>query len=112
MNKTFYDTHAHLDFPDFEKDLPEIVARAEAAGISKIITIGTTLQNSRKAIALAEQFPSVYAAVGWHPSHVTEAPGEITTDLRTLAQHPRVLAIGETGLDYSRLPSGNGGSAA
>jgi TatD DNase family protein len=110
MKPIFYDTHAHLDFPDFANDLPEVVARAEAVGIRKIITIGTTLENSRKAIALADRFPNVYAAIGWHPSHVTEAPEEITNALRDLAQHPKVLAIGETGLDYSRLPGKNGGS--
>src|SRR5262245_10695826 len=112
MKPTFYDTHAHLDFPDFENEIPEIVARAEAAGIRKIITIGTTLEKSRRAIEIAEKFPNVFVAIGWHPSHVTEAPQDITTDLRELAKHPKVVALGEAGLDYSRVPSGNGGSAA
>jgi TatD DNase family protein len=111
MKPSFYDTHAHLDFPEFEKEVPAIVARAQEAGITKIVTIGTTLEKSRRAIALAEQFPNVFAAIGWHPSHVTEAPQEIVSDLRTLAQHPKVVAIGEAGLDYSRLPSASGGSA-
>jgi TatD DNase family protein len=106
----FFDTHAHLDFPDFEKDFPEVVSRAEAAGISRIITIGTTLESSRKAVRLAERFGHVYAAVGWHPSDVTSAPAEIPQELRELASHPKVVAIGETGLDYSRLPSRSGGS--
>src|SRR5688572_15502290 len=105
MKAIFYDTHAHLDFPEFENEVPEIVARAEVAGIERIITIGTTLDKSRRAIELAERFPNVYAAVGWHPSHVTEAPTDILGDLRSLAMHPKVVAIGETGLDYSRLPS-------
>src|SRR6185369_3042153 len=111
MKPIFYDTHAHLDFPEFENEVPEIVARAQAAAISKIITIGTTLAKSRRAIEFAERFPNVYAAIGWHPSHVTEAPQEIASDLRTLATHPKVVAIGEAGLDYSRLPSANGGLA-
>ena len=106
----FFDTHAHLDFPDFEKDIPEVVSRAEAAGISRIITIGTTLESSRKGVELAERFEHVYAAVGWHPSYVMSAPAEIPQELRELASHPKVVAIGETGLDHSRLPSGSGGS--
>ncbi len=110
MNPTFYDTHAHLDFPEFANDIPEVVRRANEAGITKIITIGTTLEKSRRAIDLAETFPDVYAAIGWHPSHVTEAPDEISADIRALAMHPKVVAIGEAGLDYSRLPSASGGS--
>ena len=107
----FFDTHAHLDFPDFDSDRVEVVARAEAAGIDRIITIGTTLETSRKAVKIAEKSPRVYAAVGWHPSHVTEAPMELPAELGEFASHPKVVAIGETGLDYSRLPSGTGGSA-
>ena len=60
----FYDTHAHLGFPDFAGDLTEVVARAQAAGIARIITIGTDLEGSRRAIEIAEQFPSVFAGVG------------------------------------------------
>src|SRR5262245_28429525 len=97
---TFYDTHAHLDFPDFANELPEIVRRAETAGIVRVICIGTDLESSRRAIELAERFPTVYAAVGWHPSHASEAPNEIRPALRALASHPKVVAIGETGLDY------------
>ena len=112
MNEAFfYDTHAHLDFPDFESDLAAVISRAEAAKISRIITIGTTLDGSRKAVELAERFPQVYAAVGWHPSHVTSAPSQIPAELQELAAHPKVVAIGEIGLDYSRLPSSSGGNA-
>ncbi len=70
----FYDTHAHLTYPDFAEELPEVIARAEAAGIAKIITIGTDLASSVRAVKLAEEFPNVFAVVGWHPSHATEAP--------------------------------------
>lgn len=98
----FYDTHAHLGFPDFANDLPEVVARAESAGIARIITIGTDLESSAKAIGIAEKFPNVFAAVGWHPTHVLEAPPDIRPALRELAAHPKVVAIGETGLDYHR----------
>jgi TatD DNase family protein len=100
----FYDTHAHLGFPDFAEDLPEVVARAQAAGIARIITIGTDLESSRRAIEIAEKFPCVFAAIGWHPTHVLQAPEDIRPDLTQLAQHPKVVAIGETGLDYHRRP--------
>jgi TatD DNase family protein len=96
----FYDTHAHLGFPDFDADLPQVIERASAAGIAKIITIGTDLESSAKAVGIAEKFPNVYAAVGWHPTHVLEAPGNVRPGLRALAAHPKVVAIGETGLDY------------
>lgn len=109
----FFDTHAHLDFPDFESDLPEVIARAQAVGITKIISIGTDLESSRRAIRLAARFPCVHAAVGWHPGHVTAAPPDVRPALRELARQPKVVAIGETGLDYHRLPSKqDGGSPA
>lgn len=98
----FFDTHAHLDFPDFDADLPGVVARAEAAGVGRIVTIGTTLEGSLRAIRIAERFPSVFAAVGVHPGHVDESPDEIRGELRRLAAHPKVVAIGETGLDFHR----------
>ncbi len=100
----FYDTHAHLDFPDFEGDLPEVVGRAESAGVTRIVTIGTTLEGSRRAVAIAERFSCVFAAVGVHPGHVDESPDEIRDELRRLADHPKVVAIGETGLDFFRRP--------
>jgi len=102
---TFYDTHAHLDFPDFATDLPQIIDRAQAAGITKIISIGTDLESSRRAIKLSEQYPGVFAVVGWHPGNATEAPDDLRPALRELARHPKVVAIGETGLDYHHLPS-------
>jgi TatD DNase family protein len=100
----FYDTHAHLGFPDFAGDLAQVVERAAAAGIAKIITIGTDLEGSRRAIEIAEKFPAVFAAVGWHPTHVLEAPDDIREALMELGKHPKVVAIGETGLDYYRRP--------
>ena len=101
----FYDTHAHLGFPDFAPDLPEVIERAAAAGISKIITIGTDLESSAGAVRIAERFPNVFAVVGWHPTHVLEAPPDVRPALRELARHPKVVAIGETGLDYHRRPN-------
>lgn len=106
---TFYDTHAHLDFPDFAGDLPATLERAAAAGISKLIAIGTDFESSRRALALAREHPQVYAVVGWHPSHVTAAPEDVRSALRELAHEPKVVAIGETGLDYHRVPRGADG---
>jgi len=102
---TFFDTHAHLDYPEFAQDLPELVERARAAGIERVISIGTDIESSRRAIALAERFEGVFAVAGWHPTHVNEAPEDLRPALRELANHPKVVAIGETGLDYYRLPS-------
>ena len=101
---TFYDTHAHLDYPDYANDLPEVITRAQAAGITKMISIGTSLSSSERAIRLAEKFPSVYAAVGWHPTEVMKAPADLRPALREYAKHPKVVAIGEIGLDYHHLP--------
>ncbi len=107
----FFDTHAHLDYPDFAPEIEQVIARAQAAGISKIISIGTDLASSGRALKLAEEHPGIYAVVGWHPSHVLEAPDDIRPALRAFAQHPKVVALGETGLDYYRLPSAKGGTA-
>lgn len=108
----FYDTHAHLDYPDFEKDFDAMLERAAAAGVSKIISIGTNLDSSRKAVALADRFPQIHAVAGWHPCEAMEAPADIRPQLRELAKHPKVVALGETGLDYYRLPGTQNGTAA
>ncbi len=109
---TFYDTHAHLDYPDYAADLPAVIERAQAAGIVKMISIGTDLESSARAIKLSEQYPAVFAAVGWHPTNVQDAPEDLRPALRELARHPKVVAIGETGLDYYRLPSRQPGGTA
>ncbi len=98
------DTHAHLDYPDFAPDFDDILARANEAGVTRIITIGTSIESSRRAAELAEKYPNVYAVIGVHPSHAEEAEDDVITPLRELAKNPRVAAIGETGLDYHRLP--------
>src|SRR2546423_3999097 len=107
MQPVFYDTHAHLDYPDFAGELPQVLARAQEAGITKILSIGTDLESSKRAIQLAEQFSNVFAVVGWHPSYATTAPSDFRPALRELANNPKVVALGETGLDYHRLPSGS-----
>ncbi|HEY6167761.1 MAG TPA: TatD family hydrolase [Verrucomicrobiae bacterium] len=112
MPPTFYDTHAHLDYPDFAAELPQVIERAAVAGITKIVSIGTDLDSSRRAIELAERFPAIHAAVGWHPNDALQAPADVRPTLRELVRHPKVVAIGETGLDYYRLPSKEHGGTA
>ena len=99
------DTHSHLDFPDFDADRPEIIQRAFDAGVTRLISIGTTLQTSRAALALADAYPQVYATVGIHPSEAKKESNSAIEELAQLARNPKVVAIGECGLDYHRLPS-------
>jgi TatD DNase family protein len=101
----FFDTHAHLDYPDFAGDFDAVLERATAAEITRIICIGTDADSSRRAVALADRHPQIYAVVGWHPSDAMKAPPDVRPLLRELAAHPKVVALGETGLDYYRLPS-------
>ena len=98
------DSHAHLDFPDFDGEIDAIIARAAAAGVTRIIAIGTSVESSRKAVALAEGHPAIYAAIGIHPGSAVEAAPDAIDSLCALARSERVVAIGETGLDYYRLP--------
>src|SRR6266480_6138444 len=99
------ETHAHLDYPDFASDLHDVLRRATEAGVARIITIGTSVESSRRAIDLAEKHSSIYAVIGVHPTYAEEAEEDVITPLRELARSPRVVALGETGLDYHRLPS-------
>src|SRR6267378_2576985 len=99
------ETHAHLDYPDFANDLEDVLRRATDAGVTRIITIGTSIESSQRAVDLAEKYPNVFAAIGVHPTYVEEAGEDVITPLRELAKNPRVVAIGETGLDYHYLPS-------
>ncbi len=99
------DTHAHLDYPDFAPDFDEVLRRAHDAGVTRIITIGTSVESSQRAIELAEKYKQVYAVVGVHPTAAEQVPDDVITPLRELAKSRHVVAIGETGLDYHRLPS-------
>jgi TatD DNase family protein len=108
----FYDTHAHLDYADYAADMEQVLARARAAGVSRIITIGTSLTSSARAIELSERHPEIYAAVAWHPNEADQAPEDIRPALAEMAKHPKVVAIGETGLDYFYLPSARGAGTA
>jgi TatD DNase family protein len=102
---TLIDTHAHLDFPEFAFDLEAVVKRATTAGVTRIITVGTTVESSREAVRIATKYPGVYATVGVHPTHAVEVSENFIDELRELAKEPKVIAIGETGLDYFHLPS-------
>jgi TatD DNase family protein len=99
------DTHAHLDFPDFANDLDDVLNRAAEAGVERIISIGTSIESSRRAVALAEKYPQVFAVIGVHPNSAHEADAHFIDDLRTLARNPRVVALGEIGLDYHGVPA-------
>lgn len=110
--ESFCDTHAHLDFPDFGGDIDAVLERARAAGIDRIVTIGCDVESSQRAIALAERHPGVFAAAGWHPGYVMAAPEDVRPWLREVARHPRVVAIGECGIDHYRLPSTEAGGTA
>jgi TatD DNase family protein len=99
------ETHAHLDYPDFAGDFDDVLRRATDAGVTRIITIGTSVESSRRAVELAEKYPNIFAVIGVHPTYVEESGEDVITPLRELAKNGRVVAIGETGLDYHRLPS-------
>jgi len=94
------DSHAHLQFEEYAAELVGVLTRAQGAGVEAIINVGTDLASSRAAVALADRFPQLYAAVGLHPHEAATFTGEIGAALADLARHPKVVAIGETGLDY------------
>jgi TatD DNase family protein len=105
INYQLIETHAHLDYPDFAPDFDDVLRRADEAGVTRIVTIGTSVESSRRAVDLAEKYPNIFAVIGVHPTYVEESGEDVITPLRELAKNPRVVAIGETGLDDSRLPS-------
>jgi TatD DNase family protein len=94
------DSHCHLDFPDFADDLDAILTRAGAAGVGRIVTISTRVRRLGALLDIAERFPEVYCSVGTHPHHADEEDGIAADELIELARHPKVVALGEAGLDY------------
>jgi TatD DNase family protein len=102
IDPDLFDTHAHLHFPEFAGDLDAVLARARAAGVRRMVTIGTDVATSRAAAALAAREPDVWAAVGIHPHEAADADEAALTEIERLASAPRVVAIGETGLDFFR----------
>lgn len=100
------DTHAHLDFPEFHGQLDAVIARAREAGVRRIITVGIDRESCRRSLAIAEKYDDVFAVVGLHPCNVLDDGAmEFLAELPALAKHPKVVAIGETGMDYHHLPS-------
>src|SRR4051794_6960124 len=85
------DTHAHLDYPDFASDFDDVLRRADEAGVRRIITVGTSIESSRRAVDLAEKYRAVYAVIGVHPTFAEKAEEDIMTPLRELAKNPRVV---------------------
>ena len=94
------DSHAHLNDRAYQNDVADVIARAEAAGVDAIINVGYDLASSRKAVDLAERFPGLWAVVGLHPHDAKDWTEELGDSLRELTKHPKVLALGEAGLDY------------
>ena len=100
MQVEITDSHCHLDFPDFAEELPEVIARAVAAGVTRMVTICTKLRSEPQVRAIAEAHAPVFYAAGTHPMSVATEPMATTDDLVALAAHPKFVGIGETGLDY------------
>jgi TatD DNase family protein len=96
------DSHAHLDFPQFDGDRDAVIARAREAGLVAIVNAGTSLESSRASVALADRVDFIYAAVGIHPHDAKTLTPTVLDELRALARHPKVVAVGEIGLDYYR----------
>jgi TatD DNase family protein len=94
------DAHCHLDDEAFANDLDAVITRAVEAGVSVMVSAGTDVASSRAAIGIAEKYESVYAAVGIHPHYADRFSDDTLKEIRVLAQHPRVVAIGEIGLDF------------
>ncbi len=100
------DTHAHLDYPEYKEDFDDVLDRAARAGVTRIITIGTSIEGSRRAVALASEHESIFATVGVHPTDLSDVNvDDVRPALREICSTAaKVVAIGETGLDYHRLP--------
>ncbi|MFB2532423.1 TatD family hydrolase [Paracoccus sp. p4-l81] len=94
------DSHCHLDFPDFDGQIPDLVARARAAGVRRMVTICTRLRSEPAVRAIAEAHEGVFYAVGTHPMSAGEEPQARIDELVAIAAHPKMVGIGETGLDY------------
>jgi TatD DNase family protein len=94
------DSHCHLDFPDFQNELDGVVGRAKAAGIGRLVTISTRVRRQPELLAIAERFPEVFSSVGTHPHHAHEELDIGAAELVARTRHPKVVAIGEAGLDY------------
>lgn len=94
------DTHCHLDLQQFDEDREQVLERAASAGVRALVNPAIDLDSCRRVLALADRYPQVYVAVGVHPTHCAAFDAETVAALRDLAQHPKVVAVGEIGLDY------------
>jgi TatD DNase family protein len=94
------DSHCHLDFPDFQGEIDSIVSRARDAGLIRMVTISTRVRRHSEVLAIAERFPDVFCSIGTHPHHAHEELDIYSADLAARTRHPKVVAIGEAGLDY------------
>ena len=94
------DSHCHLDFDDFAGELDALVARADGAGLERLVTISTRVRRHHEVLAIAQRFPKVFCSVGTHPHYAHEELDLTAQDLVARAAHPKVVAIGEAGLDY------------
>ncbi|MDQ7843636.1 MAG: TatD family hydrolase [Armatimonadota bacterium] len=99
-----FDSHLHLEDRAFDPDREQVLARARAAGVVGMVTVGSDVPSSAAAVSLADRHPDVYAAVAVHPQEAEQVTAETMDELRRLAAHPKVVAVGETGLDYVRGP--------
>ena len=100
MQATIVDSHCHLDFPDFDSERPDVIARAIDAGVERIVTICTRLRNEPAVRAIAEAYAPVFYAAGTHPMNVVDEPMANVDELIAMAGHPKFVGIGESGLDY------------
>ncbi len=94
------DSHCHLDFPDFAGELDAIVERAKQAGVGRMVTISTRVKKHAELVSIAERYPDIFCSIGTHPHNAHEEPDIATADLVAYTNHPKVVAIGEAGLDY------------
>lgn len=96
------DTHCHLDFPEFDADRQEVIRRAKDSGVNYIINVGSSLENSRAAVKLSNEYPEVFASAGIHPHDAKDFSESNLLEIKELSKNPKVIAIGEVGLDFYR----------
>ncbi len=99
---SFVDTHCHLHFPEYQTDLESVINRARSSGVQYFLNVGTDLESSRKAVELSDQYDFIYATAGIHPHDAKDATPEAMCQIAGLLKHPKIVAIGEVGLDYYR----------
>src|SRR3989338_7886333 len=96
----FIDSHAHLEYSNYEADFSEVLARAKEAKIELILNIGTTLEHCKQGLEVAQKYSHIFASVGIHPHDANKIPADYLDQLKAFAKNPKVKAIGEIGLDY------------